>query len=122
MARPVLMPILAVAVTALGSGCGTVQNNIVLGPPPPDCAMVYGGVRTDMAMVCDYIAHPEHRDRYRGDMIAYTFLDVPLCVIADTLLLPLTVAHAVKERDQARVPPDAGSEKQIDVRDIRLQP
>lgn len=58
----------------LGSGCGTVTN--LVNEPS-----VYGGTRLDISWI---------RDSSRTDTVILGVVDLPLSLVGDTLLLPLT--------------------------------
>ncbi len=76
------MPLLAyisfVACTGLFSGCGTFATHIF-----PSSNPVYAGTRAD----CDGIVHPDA-------WVVVAFIDLPLSLVADTLLLPSDLNEA----------------------------
>ena len=87
----VLVPLLIVAIVVSTSACGTIASMLnppAVTPDQPDVAPIYGGVR---AHVNDLSVTPDEK------AIFAAAFDLPLCVVADTLLLPATVFLNVRE-------------------------
>lgn len=78
---------------SLLSGCGTLLSFNAMGPYD---SHVYGGTRVDIEMI---------KDGFAGQSWFLTLfaLDVPFSLVADTVLLPITVTHhfSIKKKDDS---------------------
>jgi uncharacterized protein YceK len=79
--------------TVFVPGCGTVITRAVgpnWAPPDPPLPRVYSGVLFDLTCLW----RPE---AYATDTIAgFCFFDLPLSLVADTVILPLTLYEQIK--------------------------
>jgi uncharacterized protein YceK len=73
--RRVLEAFLCIALFLVPSGCGT-ANAVAANDPFPN--QIYGGVRNELNPVS-----------------IHTFFDIPFSAIADTLVLPYTIARTI---------------------------
>jgi uncharacterized protein YceK len=82
------------------SGCGTAITRAVgpnWAPPDPPLPRVYSGVLFDF----NCFLRPE---AYETENIeAFCFLDLPLSLVADTVILPLTIYEQVKHGSYSTV-------------------
>lgn len=108
----------ALALIATLSGCGTVLNlraTNVPAPPPgeisiwaeghhPPPKLVYGGVRVDASAGPGWFVEASGTPPL-ALVGAYTCLiDLPVCVVTDTLTLPITIPAAIERRKVERGP------------------
>jgi uncharacterized protein YceK len=99
------MLLIALLLASTASGCGTLYNHEI-GPCPKqrdDVCRVYGGVRKDLeeaASVFDPAADEAGHGLAQVALVplatAFLVVDLPLCAVADTLALPITVRAAMK--------------------------
>ncbi len=107
------LPLPVIAVVLLG-GCGTVSNLSL--PPQAGGRQPYGGVVKDIDLVRQNIEEAKQApstgesvgDGVEAALVAA--VDIPLCVMADTLTLPLTVPAYLLRRDQANPARRPGTE------------
>ncbi|MCI0456174.1 MAG: YceK/YidQ family lipoprotein [Gemmataceae bacterium] len=104
MSRKPITVALGLAVACVVGGCGTVLNTVNLAPHGEAPQRVYGGVQFDaeegvQAIKQAFESDDQLPDTERGGRpIAlatgayYLLIDLPLCVVGDTLTLPWTVA------------------------------
>ena len=72
---------LLVSVLSAGTGCGTIAGLVKHGP------VLYGGVQEDAALVASKDPNPF--------LDVAAFYDLPFSLVADTLLLPITVTAEI---------------------------
>jgi uncharacterized protein YceK len=86
------------------TGCGSVANLWVMGPPPADRMVVYGGVLKDMEAAQDCVTDAVHASdlgswsRAAGKATLLAAVDTPLSFLADTLMLPCTISVTLEKR------------------------
>lgn len=128
--RPELLlgriPPVAVAAALLlsTSGCGTCQNvrshyepgnEIVLsGWTTPD-REIYGGVEHDARLGAGLIVHETFNDWWAAPVGLYLLgIDLPLCLLGDTLTLPITVPASIDRAVREYYFPDRAREPKTD--------
>jgi hypothetical protein len=98
-------------------GCGTILN-MRDGPDPKmgfanavPSQSIYGGVRMDSLAFCgglwDCTTRPHALDEYLGGIpwLMLFLADVPLCAVADTLTLPITIRTTLRGENWPACPP-----------------
>jgi len=107
--RPAIL-LTALLLPVAAGGCGTLYNHEI-GPCPKHrdgMFRVYGGVRKDLeeaASACDPAPGEPGPTLARVALIplgaAFLAVDLPLCAVADTLALPVTVRAAMERSRDA---------------------
>ncbi len=98
---------LVVCGTLFCSSCGTIITRTVgpnWTPPEPTLPRIYSGTIFD----CTCFLHPEMHDTH--GIGGFCLIDVPFSIIADTVMLPLTIYEQVKYGSYASGEP-TGSDK-----------
>ncbi len=92
--RPTLShPFLAVCVLFAFTGCGTIITRYVSPnwtPPAPKLSRIYSGTQFDFRC---FLSPSMHDTQGIG---GFCLVDVPFSIIADTVILPLTIYEQVK--------------------------
>jgi uncharacterized protein YceK len=57
---------------------------------------IYGGTIYTFREICDPCNHGETATVLSGILLPFTIIDLPLCIIADTLVLPYTVYRQIE--------------------------
>ena len=95
--------LLGLCIASTVAGCGTIITT-ELGPtacvnypsmPPPPLPRTYSGTISDFRV----IRHMDDFDRHLSFLASLILIDVPLSLIADTLILPLTIYQQNKYGD-----------------------
>ena len=81
-------------------GCGTVGNHIPFGSNWPELNRVYGGVRFDLQAAAEEIQKTRDKNDHQLPLLIlvgtpFLLVDVPLCAVADTILLPWDLARSI---------------------------
>ncbi len=88
-----LHPILAVCALFAFTGCGTIITRYVSPnwtPPAPKLSRIYSGTQFDFRC---FLSPSMHDTQGIG---GFCLVDVPFSIIADTVILPLTIYEQVK--------------------------
>ncbi len=100
---------LVVCATIFCSGCGTIITRSV-GPnwTPPEQALprIFSGTLFDFAC----FLHPEMHDTQ--GIGGFCLVDVPFSIVADTVILPLTIYEQVRYGSYAAAKPVGGNKRQ----------
>jgi uncharacterized protein YceK len=107
--------IVAMAVTALLSGCGTVANmqpgaSMTSAGPSGEEPQVYGGVKSDTVAIRSWASAVANGEPDSAARLLMWTLDLPLSAIGDTLTLPYTLSHQPEQAPNTGQPgavPDA---------------
>jgi uncharacterized protein YceK len=79
--------LLGIALAFLLGGCGTIADMAV-------DQRIYGGIQQDVHLIGNpYLPKTEPPD-YFFPLIFFGILDIPLSLVADTLMLPITITIA----------------------------
>jgi len=79
------------------AGCGTIQDLV-------EEQRVYGGVRRDL----EFRSFPHFGPFGNDPTFLLLAIDLPLCLVADTLLLPYTLAVRRRREKEEEAPPESG--------------
>ncbi len=103
-----LFLVLVVCVTVSCAGCGTLITRFVgpnWSPPDPKLSRIYSGIQFDFRC---FLRPEMHETQGIG---GFCLIDVPFSIIADTVILPLTIYEQIKYGSYAAGKP-ADGEKQ----------
>lgn len=92
-------PLLIVAIVVSSSGCGTGanfsgQHTFFFGTPVTPYPIPYGGVAANVKLAID-----------RPEMAHFAAFDLCLCLVSDTLTLPLVPIHHIRNLIDGPEPP-----------------
>ncbi len=100
--------VLAVCVTLACAGCGTLITRFVApnwSPPDPKLSRIYSGTQFDFRC---FLRPEMHETQGIG---GFCLVDVPFSIIADTVILPLTIYEQLKYGSYASVKPAEDTKK-----------
>src|SRR5690242_6802535 len=93
-----LIPVGFLLVTLPVAGCGTLANTAWF-QEEEGGHRVYGGVRGHCEQIRDEITADPSAERHdggsRGKDLLFHAIDLPCCVVGDTVMLPINIAQAL---------------------------